>query len=86
MVIYMKKLWYVFGLIFLISCSSEPEITLIHQVNGYTLTSNDTGVIKFDAIAIQEGKVLATGTETDLIAAYPGATLIDAQEKTMILD
>lgn len=80
----MKKLWYVFGLVILISCSSDPEITLIHQVNGYTLTSTDTGVVTFDAIAIQEGRVLATGTESDLLAAYPDATLIDAQGKTMI--
>ncbi len=80
----MKKLLYVFGLLFLISCANKPEITLIHQVNGYTLVSSQPGVVKFDAIAIQDGKVLATGTESDLISAYPGATLINAQGKTMI--
>lgn len=80
----MKKLWYVFGLVFLIACSTEPEITLIHQVNGYTLTSSEPGVVSFDAIAIQEGKVLATGAEADLIAAYPNANLLDAQGKTLI--
>jgi predicted amidohydrolase YtcJ len=80
----MKNLWYVIGLLVLISCAKEPEITLIHQVNGYTLTSGSSEVVTFDAIAIQNGKVLEIGTELDLLAAYPKATLIDAQGKTMI--
>jgi predicted amidohydrolase YtcJ len=80
----MKNIGYIFFLFILLSCAKEPEITIIHQVNGYTLTSNGSGVLQFDAIAIQNGKVVQTGTESELINAYPRANLVNAGGKTMI--
>jgi predicted amidohydrolase YtcJ len=80
----MKNIGYIFFLLLFLSCAKEPEITIIHQVNGYTLTSNGSGVLQFDAIAIQNGKVVQTGTESELINAYPRAILVNAGGKTMI--
>jgi predicted amidohydrolase YtcJ len=66
-----------------ISCARQPEVTLLHNVNGYTLTS-DGQLINFEAIAIQDGKVLETGSSSDLQESYGSATIIDGGGRTLL--
>lgn len=65
------------------ACSSEPEITILHNVNGYTLLS-DGSLHEFGAIAFSEGKVLMTGTDEEILGAYPAAARNDGNGRTML--
>ena len=56
--------------------------TLIEHVQGYTL-ANDK-LHQFDALAFENGKVLATGSAADLHKKYPGAQLIDGHGRTLL--
>lgn len=67
----------------LFSCSRTPSVTVIHNINGYTLTSNGD-VREFEAIAIRHGKVLETGVADGLMVAYPYARLVDGEQKTIL--
>ncbi len=62
------------------ACLAAP--TLIEHVQGYTL-ANDK-LQHFDALAFENGKVLATGSAADLRNKYPGAQLIDGHGRTLL--
>jgi predicted amidohydrolase YtcJ len=77
-----RTLTLVFGLLFLISCGKDTPVTLIHNINGYTLT--DDGLHRFEAMTIAAGRVLATGSADELRQGNPGATLIDGGGRTLL--
>ncbi|WP_444932799.1 amidohydrolase [Microbulbifer sp. JTAC008] len=56
--------------------------TLIHNVSGYQTT--DDQLLTFDALAFNQGKVLATGSYQQLEKQFPTADRIDAQGKTLL--
>jgi predicted amidohydrolase YtcJ len=64
----------------LASCSKNPDVI---YTNGkiYTLDKNNTIV---EAIAVREGKILATGKSKDLTDKYSSAKVIDLQGKTVV--
>jgi predicted amidohydrolase YtcJ len=56
---------------------------LIEHVNGYTL--DKAGALqRFEALLIDKGKVVATGSRADLAAAAEGATRVDGQGRTLL--
>ncbi|WP_069130215.1 amidohydrolase [Rhodohalobacter halophilus] len=73
-----------FALFLLTGCSTEPEGFILHNVKGYTIAGDDLELINFDAIAVQNGKVAATGTADDLRAEYSGFDEIDGEGRTLI--
>lgn len=79
----MKLIKISFALIFcafLASCSKNPDVI---YTNGkiYTLDKNNTIV---EAIAVREGKILATGKSSDLTDKYSSAKVVDLQGKTVV--
>jgi len=76
----LKILFFALFCIFLASCSKNPEVI---YVNGkiYTLDKNNTIV---EAIAVYEGKILATGKSTELTEKYKDAKVIDLKGKTVV--
>ncbi len=66
------------------ACSPDSEEGFIYDnVNGYTLSQNG-GLIQFEAMAVQDGKVLATGTSIDMASEYPGFKRIDGRGNTLL--
>jgi len=66
--------------IFLASCSKNPDVI---YVNGkiYTLDNNNSIV---EAIAVREGKILASGKTSDLTEKYSSVRVVDLQGKTVV--
>jgi len=61
---------------------STQAVTVIHNFSGYQTT--DKALIQFNAMAFDQGKVLVTGTVTELEKKYPNAEIIDAKGKTLL--
>jgi predicted amidohydrolase YtcJ len=74
----------------LTACSGKSDITIIHNINGYTLSSEngyltrDASVVSFGAMAMRDGRVLATGTSDELLQNWPDARRIDGQGRTLL--
>jgi predicted amidohydrolase YtcJ len=64
------------------SCTTQPQGTLIHNVNGYTLLDNE--LHQFEAIAFENDEILATGTTEQLIEQYSGFEQIDGEGNTLL--
>ena len=67
---------------FLINATCYAEVTIIDHVKGNSI--NQKQRISFEAIAFENGKVLATGTNIEINNAYPQATHIDGKGKAML--
>lgn len=76
----LKILVFALFCIFLASCSKNPEVI---YVNGkiYTLDKNNTIV---EAIAVYDGKILATGKSSELTEKYKDAKVVDLKGKTVV--
>ncbi|WP_237065308.1 amidohydrolase [Microbulbifer guangxiensis] len=64
---------------------TSPELfatTLIHNVKGYHTTDN--ALVQFDALAFDDGKVLATGKSSALMKKFPSAKKIDGKGRTLL--
>ncbi len=66
--------------IFLSACSKTPEVI---YVNGkiYTLDKNNTIV---EAIAVHDGRILASGKSSELTEKYKNAKVVDLKGKTVV--
>ncbi|GAA5442363.1 N-substituted formamide deformylase [Microbulbifer sp. NBRC 101763] len=64
------------------SSVSAQAVTVIHNFSGYQTT--DKALIQFSAMAFDQGKVLETGSITELNKKYPDADKIDANGKTLL--
>ncbi|HAC16524.1 MAG TPA: amidohydrolase, partial [Bacteroidetes bacterium] len=78
----MRKIFVAFLLMFVISCSNSSEIKVLHNINGYSMTND--GLIKFNAIAMQDGKILSVGSHSEIISSYGNATSIDGGGRTVL--
>lgn len=76
----MKKLLSVLLLTVLIGCSQPPQIKIIENVNGYTLSGDE--LLRFSVLVIEDGKVLETGND-QLSEKYSGE-IIDGEGKTLL--
>jgi len=66
------------------SCQSEESTGLLYyNINGYTLQGNGE-LLRFDAIAIEHGKVVEVGQDADLMSRYSGFETIDGDGKTVL--
>ncbi len=71
-------------LLFTAACSSQEDGFILHNVNGYTIAGDNMELVTFDAIAVQDGKVVTTGALNDLQQEMEGFNLIDGEGKTLI--
>jgi predicted amidohydrolase YtcJ len=73
-----------FMIIFGYACTPETNNGFIlDNVNGYTINQNGD-LIEFEAIAVQDGKILAIGTSTDMITVHPELDRIDGEGNTLL--
>lgn len=71
------------SLLLFFACSNQTETGFVyHNVNGYTLLDGD--LHQFEALAVEEGKVLATGSEDEIQNTYPDFKQIDGHKKTLL--
>ncbi|PWK47308.1 amidohydrolase [Pleionea mediterranea] len=71
----------------LFATASFAKATLIHNVQGYTLTGkpgNDAKLLTFQAMVFDNGKVLYVGDKTTASERFPDATTIDGKGKTLL--
>jgi predicted amidohydrolase YtcJ len=71
-----------FGLLTGCSEPEQPDTLLIDNIQGYSF-NNQRELFNFSAMAIRDGKVLATG-DSEIAANYPKAEKFDGQGKTLI--
>lgn len=72
-----------FLLILIAGCRSMDEnVMILHNVNGYSI--QEGRLARFDAIAHQDGKVLATGNREDLFSMYPDAVRRSGEGRTLL--
>ncbi len=67
------------------ACSNQtPTKTgfVYHNVNGYTL--QDGALHQFEALVVEDGKVVATGAEDEIINSYPNFERIDGKGNTLL--
>jgi predicted amidohydrolase YtcJ len=80
----MKKI----GLILIISavllsaCTQPENAFVMYDVNGYTLADGE--LLQFEAIAVENGKVVETGSSDDLQNRFPEYEQIDGDGQTLI--
>ena len=72
----------VLALATLFSVTATAQVTLIHNVNGYTPTKAQQ-LKRFSSLVIKDGKVVKT-SQQDLSSQYPSATHFDGQGKTLL--
>jgi predicted amidohydrolase YtcJ len=77
-----RTIYLILAILFLQSCEKDRQITLIHNVNGYTLTRD--GLITFESIAIGDGRVIATGSYDELVDSHRISEYIDGKGRTML--
>jgi predicted amidohydrolase YtcJ len=84
--IYMRYLigsLLIFGVLVASYCTRTPEVLIIHNVNGYTMTA-EGDLRRFDALAIRNGKVLDRGSADALMVAYPYSRRLDGERRTLL--
>ncbi|HUO19108.1 MAG TPA: amidohydrolase [Steroidobacteraceae bacterium] len=64
------------------AAAAHAAPTLLAHVNGYTLSGAQ--LVRFDALAFDHGRVLATGQEAALARRFPDAQRIDAHGSTLL--
>jgi predicted amidohydrolase YtcJ len=75
----MKKILFIGYTILLFSCKSKtPADLIIHNARVYTV---DSAFSIHEAIAIKEGKILATGTSSEILDQYEAKEKMDAGGK-----
>jgi hypothetical protein len=75
------KVLIVSALLIFTSCSNSEEVTVIENINGYTIVDNE--VKEFNSVVIKVGKFVETSSSS-LADKYPGATIVDGKERTML--
>ena len=66
------------------ACSTQEDGFIMHNIDGYTIAGDNLELVMFDAIAVQNGKVVSTGTAEDLRTGYSGFEEIDGEGRTLI--
>ncbi len=73
----------VFALALLLLPTAQSADLLVSNVNGYTLDSHGK-LQQFQALLVEHGKVVATGTTAELTKRADGAKVIDGQGQTLL--
>jgi len=70
------------GLVFVGSLSAEPTDLIVHNANVLTV---DAKFSKAQAVAVRGGKIVAVGSDADVLKAKgPATTVVDAKGKTVL--
>lgn len=64
------------------SFNASSAVTIIHNVIGNTINNNKH--ISFNAVAIENGKVLKIGSDIEVQNTYPKALLVDGKGRSML--
>jgi len=78
----MKPISFLIYSLILFCSSVMAEVSIIHNVKGNTI--NEGKRVTFEAIAFNDGKVIAIGSDEDILKAYPKADLMDAKGQAML--
>ena len=76
----MKKFLLIVSLFALVSCANNKVDTIIHHAVIYTV---DSAFTMAEAIAIKDGKIVATGKNDEILKKYTASESIDAGGKAM---
>ncbi len=68
-------------LLIALSCSSPDDLTVVHNVKGYSISDDE--VQEFTSVVIKSGKFLEVG-DNSLLDEYPDAKKIDGKGKVML--
>lgn len=63
--------------------TTQAAETLMENINGYTLNASGK-LLRFEALLIEDGKVLATGSRADVFARAKQAKIIDGKNRTLL--
>ncbi|NNK82340.1 MAG: amidohydrolase [Flavobacteriaceae bacterium] len=78
----MKKLLYLFAIVFTFSCTIKTEVDLIvTNANIYTVNNSFE---KAEAFAVKDGKFLDIGSSKEIMEQYNAAESLDAQGQTIV--
>ena len=69
-----------------VSCSNQADKEnglIIHNVNGYTINSAGE-LIRFEALSIENGRVIETGSSERIVHQYTGFRRLDGDGKTLL--
>jgi predicted amidohydrolase YtcJ len=73
-----------FIMLFFSACSEQNEREfIIYNINGYTLLE-DGSLAEFESIAVQNGRVLQTGSSEEITDNYPGFDRINGNGNTLL--
>ena len=64
-----------------LSVTAQAQPTVLHNATIYTV---DPAQPTAEALAFEDGEILAVGSEVDVLAAYPGARRLDAEGRTVV--
>ena len=78
----MKPISFLIYSLILFCSSVMAEVSIIHNVKGNTI--NEGKRVTFEAIAFDYGKIIAIGSDEDILKAYPKADLMDAKGQAML--
>ncbi len=79
----MKYLVFVFtAFSIMIACTEVEKVMILHDINGYTFQQDD--LVEFEAMAIQNGKVVAIGTMAEMAMDFPDANHISGNGYTVL--
>ena len=79
----MRKLLSLLILMTVFSCQDEKEMAdlIVTNANIYTVDANFS---KAEAFAVQDGKIIAIGSSSDIEDKYQGKAQINAEGKTIL--
>lgn len=72
----MRKIFFLIFVAALTACNSNKVDTIVHHAKIYTVDSAFTVV---EAMAIKDGKIVATGTNDDINGKYKADSVVDAK-------
>lgn len=79
----MRFIFLLFSFLLFSACSNQTETGFIyHNVNGYTLMNSE--LHQFEALAVVDGKIVATGTDEEILNTYSDFEQFNGKGKTML--
>ncbi|MDR9364850.1 MAG: amidohydrolase [Balneolaceae bacterium] len=79
----MRFILLLFSFLLFSACSNQTDIGFVyHNVNGYTLMNSE--LHQFQALAVVDGKILATGTNEEILDAYSDFAQFNGNGNTLL--
>ncbi|MCG2589174.1 amidohydrolase [Rhodohalobacter sulfatireducens] len=79
----MRFILLLFSFLLFSACSNQTDIGFVyHNVNGYTLMNSE--LHQFEALAVVDGKILATGTNEEILDAFSDFAQFNGNGNTLL--